>query len=121
MGDLSEIRVGRQAAERRRLLRWVDNLDSDSRRLFSLRPESVETADLNGDGRVDLRIHLRLVEARLPERYPDLEQAVEAGYALPEGSLEILDFLQEPDGFVPAPTSWGRLSRLQELVRRVLE
>jgi hypothetical protein len=121
VGEVSEIWVEPQGAQRRRLLRWADNLDSDSHRLVSLTPESVQAADLNGDARVDLRIHLSLIQTRLPDRYTDLATAQEAGYALPEPSPEVVDFLQGPEGFSPAPSARARLSRLEQMLRPLLE
>ena len=115
------MRVTPRRIERRTLLRWVDNLSSDEHDLISILPQALEAVDVNGDGRVDLRIRLGLFHMRLPKGVVDLEQAQEQGLPIPKTTTVTLDFLQGPDGFSPDEGSRAGLRAVNGMVAQRLE
>jgi hypothetical protein len=121
LGIISEMRVTLQGIERHQLLRWADNLSSDSRDLVSVLPQTLTAVDVSGDGRADLRVQMEELHATLPPGVSDLEQAREAGVPVPLTRTETFDFIQRDEGFVLVPGQRAALLALDRLVQRLME
>ena len=84
LGELDWIELKDGEFRRTMLLTWLDNIQTNPRRLLSVFPYSFMKADFNSDGRVDLRVKFRLRDHITPQQYAGMIDAIDAGYELPE-------------------------------------
>jgi hypothetical protein len=117
LGELSWIELKDGVFHSTRLLRWLDNIQSNPPRLLSVFPYNFMTADFNGDGRVDLRVKFRLRDERAPQQYDGMIDAIDAGYELPEPRTLQLLYLFDGTRLALAPESAAAKQSIDALLK----
>lgn len=102
------------------LLRWFDNVQSNPRRLVSIFPQRFMKSDFNQDGRVDLRVTLRLREQAVPEKYSGAIDAIAGGYPFAAPETLRLIYLFDGNGFTLQTDSEAVKKRVDLLLERYL-
>jgi hypothetical protein len=103
------------------LLRWLDNSESNPRRLFSAFPHRFLKSDFNQDGRVDLQVHVRIRDEPVPEKYPGFIDAIIAGHQFAEPRAVRLLYLFDGTTLSLSPASEAAIHDIDALLERAGE
>lgn len=87
------------------LFEWYDNSQSNSRRLVSIFPHRFMKSDFNSDGRVDLRVTVRVRDETIPTKYPNFVGAMSAGHRFRKATSLQLMYLYDGSTLLLAPDS----------------
>jgi hypothetical protein len=105
LGELTWVELRDGQYRTTTLLHWLDNMRSDPRRLVSLFPQSFMKADFNQDGRVDLRVVMKVRDEAVPEKYSGAIGAINEGYRFAEPASHRLIYLFDGKGLTLQPGS----------------
>ena len=100
------------------LLEWYDNSQSNPRHLVSVFPHRFMKSDFNSDGRVDLRVNVRMRDEIVPTKYSSYVDAIAAGHRFKKAKSLQLVYLFDGSTLVLSPNSEATKADIDTLLKQ---